>query len=136
MRAHALLPTVAILVPAPQAMATERAGSLRHVPNLPPDIETIVALGIGLVILAGLAGFLLRLIYLRSRGLLADARLSLVEKESQIATVPPAPRNGAAAVSAYEIENMLASGFPEIAPELRASLARALVAAVKDKRGW
>ena len=49
MRARALLPTVAILAPAPQAMATERVGSLRHFPNTSPDIETTVALAIGLV---------------------------------------------------------------------------------------
>jgi hypothetical protein len=133
-RAHAYL-AVAILAPAPPVMATGRVSS-RPFPTVPADIETIVALGVGLVILVALAGFLLRLIYLRSRALLADARLSLAEKNSLIATVPAPPRNGAAAVSTSEIENMLASGFPEIAPELRAALARAMVAAVKDKRGW
>lgn len=157
MRARAL-PSVAFLLAAtPPAMATERAGSLWvtkpiansastgasgyvpprwDLPNLPADTETIVALGAALVITAGVAGFLLRLIYLKSRAILADAKLVLAEKRSQIATLPAPPGNSGASLSAPEIENLLAAGFPEIAPEVRAPLARAIVAAVKDKRGW
>lgn len=105
----------------------------RDVPVFPPSTETMLALGSILVILAAFGGFLLRLIYLKSMAILADARLALAEKRSQLATVPAPSSHNAPSLSASEIDNLLAAGFPEIAPDLRAALARAVAAAIKDK---
>jgi hypothetical protein len=132
MRAH-VLPAVAILAVPPPARATERVGSLRHFPNAPPDIETVVALGIGVVILLACAGFLVRLIYIRSRTLLADARLALAEKQSQIATVPvpPTARSGSK-LSLAEIEQVLEQ-MPEASLELKTALLRLLELRLQEK---
>jgi hypothetical protein len=130
MRAH-VLPAVAILAAPPPARATERVGS-RPSPYQPPDIETIVALGIGVVILLACAGFLLRLIYLRSRTLLADARLSLAEKQSLIATVPaPQSSRSGSKLSLTEIEQVL-EHMPEASPELRSAILKLLAARTKE----
>jgi hypothetical protein len=95
----------------------------------------MMAIGIAAAIAIPLATFALRWGYLRLAAILADARLALAEKRSRLAAVPAAPSRTATGLSAAEIENMLAGGFPDIEPELRASLARVLAAAIKDKNG-
>ncbi len=125
MRARVLL--ALLLAGAPPAVATEGAGSL------PPDIATNIVLATLLIMLVVFGRFLLHLIYLKSRAVLADARLILAEKHSQLASVPdPALHNGPA-LSAAELDNIIAAGFPEVGLELRAALTRTIVAAIKDK---
>jgi hypothetical protein len=131
-------PPAQVWVPPPPVVKVSPPARTAPEPSDFPEsiiVAIRVALALIVVIAIPLAAFALRWAYLSLAAILTDARLALAEKRSRLAAVPPAPSRNATGLSSAEIENMLAAGFPDIEPELRASLARVLAAAIKDKNG-
>ncbi len=104
------------------------------IPDLefPSSIPMLLLVATATLIALALAAFIIRLSYLKLMAILADARVALEEKRSNLASAAPAS-SSTGALTISEIEDMLAAGFPEIERELRSALARAIAAAAKDK---
>jgi hypothetical protein len=117
------------------AIADYISAAIPDPPKLPdlefsPSLPMLVALGMGSLIALALCAFVLSFITLRLMAVLADARVALAERRSQLASVAPSRRAG---LSADEIERILDAAFPDIAEGQRVALARTIAAAIRDK---